>query len=116
MAVPTTLAEAPMGVPLPPMSVPRARAQASGGSGIPAAARLRITGIIVAAKGMLSTMAEEKAETQRMMVMTMTKLPPETRPMKSARALRAPVCSSPPTQTNSPKKKSSVCQSTLVRV
>ena len=60
-----------MGVALPPMSVPRASVQASVGKGTPAAwARLAMTGTIVAAKGILSTMAEAKAETHRIMVIT----------------------------------------------
>ena len=63
MAVPTTLAEAPMGVALPPMSVPRASVQAMvSRSRFGLADRLLMTGTMVAAKGMLSTMAEAKAE------------------------------------------------------
>ena len=58
MEIPTTFAEAPIGVALPPISVPMARDQAKTGRAIPETAdRLLITGIIVAAKGILSTKA-----------------------------------------------------------
>ena len=57
-AVPTTLADAPIGVALPPISVPMESVNASTDKSIPCvAARLLITGIIVAANGMLSIKA-----------------------------------------------------------
>jgi hypothetical protein len=43
IAIPTTLAEAPIGVPLPPMSVPRANVQARGGKGRPVAVKPLMT-------------------------------------------------------------------------
>ena len=59
MEVPATLAEAPMGVALPPMSVPMERVQARVFRSAPMVAdREVITGTMVAAKGMLSTKAE----------------------------------------------------------
>ena len=59
--VPTTFALAPIGVALPPMSVPIERAQVIVVRATPCdAARLWITGIIVAANGMLSTNAEAR--------------------------------------------------------
>lgn len=66
MDTPTTFAEAPMGVALPPMSVPQASVQESTDKSIPVvAARDSITGIMVAAKGILSTNALAMADTQR---------------------------------------------------
>ena len=74
--VPTTLALAPMGVALPPRSVPRESAQASTPMSMPSAAAMaRITGIMVAAKGILSTKALVMAETHRIMI-TMTAILP----------------------------------------
>ena len=68
VAIPTTFAEAPMGVALPPISVPMANAQERTVISIPGvvAARLVITGIIVAANGMLSMKALATAETMTM--------------------------------------------------
>jgi hypothetical protein len=43
--------------------------------------RFWITGTMVAAKGMLSTMAEAKADIQRISGITSTRLPPETVPI-----------------------------------
>ena len=69
-AIPTTLAEAPIGVALPPISVPIDRAQASVAVSTPwVAARLLITGSIVAAKGMLSIKALAMADSQMIMVL-----------------------------------------------
>ena len=77
IAVLTTLAEAPMGVALPPMSVPKASAQASGGKGIPALCDIpAITGTMVAAKGILSIIADANAENQRITGITILRLPP----------------------------------------
>jgi hypothetical protein len=58
VAIPTTLADAPIGVALPPISVPIARVQERTDKSTPVvAARLLIMGIMVAAKGILSTKA-----------------------------------------------------------
>jgi len=52
-----------MGVALPPMSVPKAKVQLNVGKAKPCVCdRLAITGTMVAAKGILSTMAEAKAD------------------------------------------------------
>ena len=92
MEVPTTLADAPMGVALPPMSVPMAKVQARIDKSAPvAAASVRITGIIVAAKGMLSTKALQIAEPQMMIATMTTMLPPLIRPMTLANISRRPV-------------------------
>jgi hypothetical protein len=65
MAVPTTLAEAPMGVPLPPMSVPSASDHdMARGSNPRLCERLPTTGTIVAAKGMVSTNDDAMADQQ----------------------------------------------------
>ncbi len=67
--VPTTFADAPIGVALPPTSVPIANAQESVGSAIPEVADSdSITGIIVAANGMLSTNALAIADTGKSVV------------------------------------------------
>ena len=61
--VPTTFALAPIGVALPPMSVPIESDQVITVSGRPVlAARDWITGIMVAAKGMLSIKADAIAD------------------------------------------------------
>lgn len=63
--VPTTFADAPIGVALPPTSVPIASAHASVVSGTdPAAESVLITGTIVAANGILSMNADAIADTQ----------------------------------------------------
>ena len=75
--VPTTFALAPMGVALPPRSVPRDSAQASTPTSMPSTAAMeRMTGIIVAAKGILSTKALVTAESQRMMTTIVASWPP----------------------------------------
>ena len=66
--VPTTFALAPMGVPLPPISVPIESAHAMVSSETPVVAESDLMiGIIVAAKGMLSMKALAIADTQMMM-------------------------------------------------
>ena len=65
--VPTTFAEAPIGVALPPMSVHIERLHASVSSGTPVETESACTtGIIVAANGMLSIKALAIAEPQTM--------------------------------------------------
>lgn len=82
IAIPTTLAEAPIGVEFPPISVPSARVQAKTGKGIAdSAERLAITGTMVAAKGILSTTPEATADTHRIMGITINIFPPDTSPM-----------------------------------
>ena len=99
------------------MSVPKASVQAKVRKLSPwVVANWPITGAIVAAKGMLSTTAEAKAEIHNIMGITSTGFPPDIFPMNSAKDFNNPVSSSPPTQTNRPKKKSRVRQSTpLIR-
>ena len=98
---------------LPPMSAPRASVQASVGNWKPAVrARLESTGIMVAAKGMLSTTAEATADIHRMMGMTTSISPPETSAMKLARTTSTPVSSRPPTVMKRPTKNTRVRQST----
>ena len=98
-----------MGVALPPRSVPSESAQASTPMSMPSAAAMaRMTGIMVAAKGILSTNALVTAETHRMMTTMTAALPPLTFVIKFAMTLRTPVFSRPATETNRPVKKSSV--------
>lgn len=108
------LAEAPIGVALPPMSVPRDSDHASteryAGSRVPlAAASPLMTGTIVAANGMLSTMELAIAESHTMMIITNITLPPLIISMKFATSSSTLVCSRPPTTTNSPMKNSRSC-------
>ena len=73
--VPTTLALAPIGVALPPRSVPIDSVHARTLISIPSAAAIaRITGIIVAANGILSTKALVMADTHRMMITILSAL------------------------------------------
>ena len=66
--IPTTLAEAPIGVALPPISVPIESVHASIGRFAPLdAASVLMIGTIVAANGILSTKALATAEIHRMM-------------------------------------------------
>ena len=67
-----------------------------------------MTGIIVAAKGILSTNALVTADTQRMITPMTGALPPLTDEMKRAITSSTPVSSKPATETNSPMKNSSV--------
>ena len=61
--IPTTFADAPMGVALPPISVPIESVQARTERSTPwVADKLLITGIIVAANGILSTKALAMAD------------------------------------------------------
>ena len=107
--MPTTFALAPMGVALPPMSVPMDSAQASTARSTPCAADSeRMTGIMVAAKGMLSTKALAIAETQSTMATISMALSPLMSAMKLAMISRIPVCSRPPTTMNRPMKNSRV--------
>jgi hypothetical protein len=72
----TTLADAPMGVPFPPISVPKASAQDIVESGIPVEADNPFTmGTMAAAKGTLSIKAERIAEIQRMAITVINSFP-----------------------------------------
>src|SRR4030043_1989625 len=81
IAVPTTLADAPIGVALPPISVPKANVHDNVGRLNEVVwARLLITGTIVAAKGILSTIAEAKADSHNMIGIIKMALPPDISP------------------------------------
>ena len=110
VAIPTTFAEAPIGVALPPISVPMASAQERTVMSIPCvvAARFVITGIMVAANGILSMNALATAETITMIAIINAIFPPLTFSMMPARIFRTPVCSRPPTTTKRPIKNRSV--------
>lgn len=117
MAVPTILAEAPIGVAFPPISVPKASVQAKVSKLKPSEIdKLLITGTIVAAKGMLSTIAENKAESHKIIGIATARFPPEATPIVSATIFKTPVHSKPPTVTNKPMKKTRVRQSTLLTI
>src|SRR5512138_3212065 len=73
------LAEAPISVPLPPRQAPSERHHQSGSilSAPPkAGAMLLMSGIIVATKGMLSTIADKNADAHRMAYPAWAILPP----------------------------------------
>ena len=107
--VPTTFALAPIGVALPPISVPMERAHVIVLRSTPVEPlNVWITGIMVAANGMLSTKADAIALTQMMIAIMMYGFPPEMLLMNPAMSLRISVCSSPPTTTKSPRKKRTV--------
>ena len=103
-------ADAPIGVALPPISVPIASAHARTVRLTPATsdARSVITGIMVAANGMLSIKALATADTIMIIAIITAIFPPLTDPIKPARISRTPVSSRPLTTTNSPTKNSSV--------
>ena len=65
-------------------------------------------GIIVAAKGILSTNALAIAEIHKIIAIISIRLPLLMSPMKFAMTFRVPVCSRPPTTMNNPMKNSSV--------
>ena len=107
--VPTTLAEAPMGVALPPRSVPMDSAHASRERSTPCDRDMDwITGTMVAEKGMLSTKALHTADSHRMMATITAACPPLMRLIQPASTSRQPVSSKPLTTTNRPMKNSSV--------
>ena len=107
--MPTTLAEAPIGVALPPISVPIASVHERTESSAPVVAEsVFITGIIVAANGILSINALAIADTQMIIAIITIIFPPLTFPMNCANISRIPVCSSPPTTKKRPIKKSNV--------
>lgn len=104
--MPTTLADAPIGVALPPISVPSARVHARTDKSAPdVAARLLMIGIIVAENGILSMMALATADTHIIMITIKVTFPPLIIWIKLAISSRMPVSSRPPTTTNSPMKK-----------
>ena len=107
--VPTTFALAPIGVALPPMSVPIDKDHVNVCKGTPAEIeRLWITGIIVAANGMLSINALAIAESQIIIATIKYTFPPEIFPIKFAIKVKISVCSRPPTTTNNPIKNKTV--------
>ena len=69
---------------------------------------LFITGIIVAANGMLSTNALATAEPHKIIAQIAKRLPPLILPMNSAITTSTPVSSSPPTTINKPMKNNNV--------
>ena len=105
-AVPTTLAEAPIGVAAPPISVPieSVHASVARSAGLEAESPL-IIGSIVAAKGILSTNAEAIADIQITIAIIILTFPPLTLLIKLAICSRIPVFSSPPTTIKRPVKK-----------
>src|SRR5438094_812176 len=120
-AIPATvrLAEAPISVPLPPRQAPNDRAHHSGAncSGPPrCGANSRISGIIAATNGMLSTMAERTADPQRIAMAVAVGSCPVAAISCCAAMLSSPAASMPCTMTNSPRKKKIVIQSTSAKV
>mmetsp|Transcript_83408 Transcript_83408/g.179912 ORF Transcript_83408/g.179912 Transcript_83408/m.179912 type:complete len:218 (-) Transcript_83408:931-1584(-) len=117
-----TLLEAPMSVPMPPRSAPKARDHARGLSWRPStlAVMRLITGIIVVVNGMLSTNAETTADTRcRMMFAASWRCATGTMLMTllitSAISRSRPSSASPSVKTKRPAKKRSESHSTLSR-
>ena len=107
--IPTTFADAPTGVALPPISVPTANAQArTFKERDEDVAMLLITGIIVAAKGMLSINALAVPETHIISAVMAYMFPPLIFFINSAIIFKTPVCSKPSTTTKSPAKNTRV--------
>ena len=103
--VPTTFAEAPIGVALPPISVPIDNAHASTDRLVFwLTDRLLIIGIIVAAKGMLSTNALAMAETHIIIAVINFTFPPLIFSIKLAVAVKMPFSFNPPTTINKPRQ------------
>ena len=114
-ATPVTLAEAPMGVAMPPMSVPLETVQVSVCRSIPrVSARESRTGTITAAMGTLSTKAEAMATNQMSTTTVRTGWPPASLARTWARPLSRPVCSRPLTVRNRPTRKPRVFHSTCL--
>ena len=106
-----------MGVALPPTSVPMERVQARVSRWTPCMAeRLWITGIMVAAKGMLSMKALATAEPKRIMAIIRWTLLPLTLPMPWASRSSTPLRCSPLMTTKSPMKKMRVLWSICRRM
>ena len=106
---PTTFADAPIGVADPPISVPIARVHASTSKLTPEkAASDLMTGIMVAANGMLSINALATADTHNMIVIIRYILFPQICSIPAAIRSSTPVFSNPPTTINSPVKNSRV--------
>ena len=103
-----------MRVPLPPRQAPRETAHQRGVTSTPLLCMVRMSGMRVATKGMLSRNEETMADTHRMSRMVMV-MWPLVRPMRPlARTWMMPVSCRPPTTTNRPVKKRMVVHSTPV--
>ena len=110
----TTLALAPIMVPLPPKQAPRARDHQSTPDSAPGMVWFRkaMMGSMVAVKGMLSMKAEAMALTHRTMIMAVVRLPPERSFTQLAIIWIRPVSSAPAMTMNRPMKKTRVGHST----
>jgi hypothetical protein len=106
LATATTFAEAPIGVPFPPISVPKEVDQIRGSRENPKDSLicLRI-GAIVAAKGTLSMIEEPNALTQRMIDRAIKKFPLDAFVTVAETILSKPTCSIVPTIMKRPAKK-----------
>ena len=96
--IPTTLADAPIGVALPPISVPIESAHANVESCKPSTCdKVLMIGIMVAANGMLSTNALAKAEMASTSTTVIRAWPLLKAAMPSAISFSTPAFSRPPT-------------------
>ena len=92
--IPTTFADAPIGVALPPISVPMESVHASVLKSMPCIAdSVWMTGIIVAANGILSTNALAIADIQRIIAHISMPLEPLNLLIRPAISSSTPVCS-----------------------
>ena len=99
MLATTMLADAPISVPLPPRQAPRERDHHSGLRSVtpPSLPGSWISGIIVATKGILSTKADARADSQRISRPVEKTAPPVNSSDCLAIASIMPTCSSAPT-------------------
>ena len=108
----TTLADAPMSVPLPPRQAPKDSAHHRAVPSRPSASSVRMMGIMVATNGMLSRKLEMTAEPNSTASMVIMRLPPVTSIRPCASMPMTPVSDMAPTMMNRPAKKHSVVHST----
>ena len=112
MSESTTLAEAPMSVPLPPRQAPSDSAHHRAVPSRPSASSAKMIGIIVATNGMLSRKLEMTAEPISTASMVTNRLPPVMSMRPCASMAITPVSDMAPTMMNRPAKKHSVVHST----
>src|SRR5665648_1262971 len=115
-----TFAEAPMSVPFPPKHAPKDSDHQRGSNSVgdipPKVPIWCIKGIIVAAKGMLSTKAEAIAENHNISIPVSVKLPSVAVNAHFAMLSIRPVSIRPPTTMNNPIKKKMVGHSTANKI
>ena len=114
MEATTTLALAPISVPLPPKQAPKANDHHIGSRLLsPICPISCISGISVATKGILSIKAEATALIHKISIAVALTLPLVSLIASAASILITPVSTSAPTRTNKPAKKNIASHSTF---